>query len=303
MGIVVLGSVAQDTYLYVRGGFSLGCSRVAESFRIGGGGSAANTAVALARLGLKVGFLGAVGADDVGSFLKEDLRREGVDVSQVQVLKDHLSSRVYIIVDLDSGERGMVGIRDADNFLQIRSMEYISQSSLLHVSGYMLQDEPGRSRTLEMMRKAKKLGVAASLDLTQEVARRSLIKRAGEIDFLMGNESEFKLLGYEPSEMSLKIARRELGCQNIVVKLGARGSAALMGDEFIHKEAFRVKVVDTTGAGDAFNAGFLYGVIKQYSAEDCLEIGNALGAYACTGEGARHLPKKEEVELMLGRKI
>ena len=303
MDVVVLGSVAQDIYLYVRGGFSLGCSRVAELLRIGGGGSAANTAVALARLGLRVGFVGAVGDDDVGSFLREDLRREGIDVSQVQVLKGHLSSRVYVIVDLDSGERGMVGMRNANNFFQIKNMEYISQSKILHVSGYMLQDEPGRSRTIEIMRKAKELGVTLSLDLTQEISQRSLIKKVEGIDFLLGNRSEFELLGYEPSKKSLELARRELGCQNLVVKLGARGSAALIGDEFVSKEAFKVKVVDTTGAGDAFNAGFLYGIVKHYSAEVCLEIGNAIGAYACTGEGARHLPKKEEVELMLGRKI
>ena len=299
----MLGSVAQDTYLYVRGGFSLGCSRVAESFRIGGGGSAANTAVALARLGLEVGFMGAVGDDDVGSFLRDDLRREGVDISQVQVLRDHISSRVYVIVDLDTGERGMVGIRDADNFLQIKNMHYISKSRILHISGYMLQNEPGGSRTLRIMREAKEAGVTLSLDLTQEIAQRSIIKKVGKIDFLLGNESEFRLLGYEPSEVSLRVARSELGCENIVVKLGSRGSAALIGEEFVYKEAFRVKVVDTTGAGDAFNAGFLYGVFKKYSPEFCLEIGNALGAYACTGEGARHLPKKEEVESMIGRRI
>ncbi len=308
VGVAVFGSIAQDMYLYIRGGFSLGSSRVAEEFKISAGGSAANTAVALSRLGIQVGFAGAVGNDDAGHFLIEDLRNEGVDTTTVQVIDGRITSRVYVIVDLDTGERGMVGIRDAGRFFELREdvVDYIVSARYLHVSGYMLENEPGRSRTIELMELVKRKGkeVVTLLDLTQEVSDKGLIREIGKnIDYLLGNESEFLFLGCRPREEELRKVQEELGCKGLVVKLGDRGSIAYVSGELYHKGAFDVPVIDTTGAGDAFNAGFIYGLVKGYDIDTCLEIGNAAGAYACTGMGARHLPRKEDLEKILGYRL
>lgn len=182
-------------------GFSLGSSRVAVNFKVGFGGSAANTAVALSRLGVPVGFLGAVGDDEVGELLIEDLEDEGVDISMVQRLRGRLSSRVYVVVDVETGERGMVGVRDAANHFELREkvVEYVAKARYLHISGYMLQDEPGRSTTMELIRRAEERGVEVSLDLTPEVSRREMV-RGLEVCYLLCNEEEMRRLGYEPSE-------------------------------------------------------------------------------------------------------
>jgi sugar/nucleoside kinase (ribokinase family) len=284
----------------VENGFSLGSSRVAVNFKVGFGGSAANTAVALSRLGVPVGFLGAVGDDEVGELLIEDLEDEGVDISMVQRLRGRLSSRVYVVVDVETGERGMVGVRDAANHFELREkvVEYVAKARYLHISGYMLQDEPGRSTTMELIRRAEERGVEVSLDLTPEVSRREMV-RGLEVCYLLCNEEEMRRLGYEPSERGALRAESGMGCRGVVVKLGREGCAASFEGRTYRSPGFQVEVVDTTGAGDAFNAGLLYGLLRGLDVKDTLRVANALGAYACMGPGARHLPTLGELMEML----
>ena len=306
IAVAVFGSLTQDVYLYVRGGFSLGSSRVAVEYRVGGGGSAANTAVALSRLGVPVGFVGVVGGDDIGHILIEDLAREGVDVRAVQIIEGRASSKAYIIVDLDSGERGMIGVRDAANYFTLGEnvIEYVKRASYLHVTGYMLQEGPGLSRAVKLIKRASEKGVIVSLDLTQEISNREILRGIyGDIRYLLGNEGEFLLLGYKTTKEDLRRAQREIGCDGVIVKLGERGSVAFVEGEFHRSSSFQVPIIDTTGAGDAFNAGFLYGLVKGYDVETCLEIANAIGAYACRGKGARYLPRREDLREMLGYEI
>ncbi|RLI07935.1 hypothetical protein DRO24_02095 [Candidatus Bathyarchaeota archaeon] len=301
LSVVSLGGVAEDVYLYIRGGFTLGSSRIAVRHLIGFGGSAANTAVALSRLGVSVGFLGAVGDDELGHRLLNNLRGEGVDISAVQVLRGRRSTRIYVIVDVESGERGMIGVRDASLGFKPdgETVEYVAGAEILHVSGYMLHGEPLRGRTRWLMEEASRRGVRLSLDLTPESADKRLL-RGLDIDILLCNEDEMRRLGYQPSPEGALKAERELGCRGVIVKLGQRGCASSLLGETHHKPAFKVEVVDTTGAGDAFNAGILYGILKGLETDRMLELANALGAYACMAPGARHLPGLEELEAMLG---
>ncbi len=301
LSVVSLGGVTEDVYLYIRGGFTLGSSRMAIRYRIGFGGSAANTAVALSRLGVPVGFLGAMGDDELGHQLLSNLRGEGVDVSRVQVLEERSSTRIYVIVDVESGERGMIGVRDASLGFKPdeETVKYVAEAEILHVSGYMLHEEPLRGRTRWLMMEASERGVEVSLDLTPESADRKLLRRL-PIDLLLCNEDEIRRLGYQPSEGGASKAQKELGFRGVIVKLGRRGCITSFGDETYHRPAFEVEVVDTTGAGDAFNAGILYGLSKGLEADRMLEMANALGAYACMGPGARHLPTMRELEAMLG---
>ena len=301
LSAVSLGGVAEDVYLYIRGGFTLGSSRIAVRHLIGFGGSAANTAVALSRLGVPVGFLGAVGDDELGHRLLNNLREEGVDISAVQVLKRRSSTRIYVIVDVESGERGMIGVRDASLGFKPdeETVEYVAGAEILHVSGYMLHGEPLRGRTRWLMEEASRRGVRLSLDLTPESAERNLLSELN-LDILLCNEDEIRRLGYQPSPEGASEAERELGCGGVIVKLGPRGCAASLLGETYHRPAFKVEAVDTTGAGDAFNAGILYGILKGLDVERMLEMANALGAYACMAPGARHLPSLRELEEMLG---
>ncbi|PDM26824.1 hypothetical protein CP083_01960 [Candidatus Bathyarchaeota archaeon B24-2] len=262
------------------------------------GGSAANTAVGLARLGLKVGYVGKVSRDREGEILVRSLKDEGVNTGGVVVSKTGRSGVVYGYVDR-SGNRALYvdpGVNSQLDFGEI-DIEYVSSTKFLHLSSFV--GERAFRAQLEVL-KVLPERVKVSLDPGNIYARKGLESLSEMLDrcyVVMPSEFEVKLITgkRDIKEGAEKIL--SLGPSIVAVKLGSRGCYVTNGDESHFIGAFKVKVVDTTGAGDAFNAGFLYGVLKGRGILEAGRLGNFVASRCITSRGARAgLPSEEDVK-------
>ena len=260
------------------------------------GGSAANTAVGLARLGLEVGFIGKVGDDREGRLHLRDFEREGVNTHGITVADGERSGVVMGYVD-ERGERALYvdpGANDSIEFKDI-DLEYASSTKFLHLTSFV-----GQKPFEAQKRIVKDLpeDVRISFDPGDIYARRGLssskpiIKRSIVV---LPNESEIELLTGEKYEEGSKTLIKE-GVGIVAVKLGGNGCYITDGKERYLVEPHKVRVVDTTGAGDAFCTGFLYGLIKNKDLYESGRLGNFVASRCIKKIGAREgLPRLSDL--------
>ena len=264
------------------------------------GGSAANTIVGLARLGCKVGFIGKVSRDKEGALLLEDFCKEGVDTNGVIHAKHGKSGSVLGFVD-KKGARALCidpGVNDTIKFEEI-NMEYVSQARFLHLTSFVGEKS---FRTQKKLLETLQNSVKVSFDPGVLYARRGLsslepiIKRAY---VLMPNSIELELLTGKTDYCKGADFLVGRGVKIVAVKLGGDGCYVTDGRERHLIEAFRVKAVDTTGAGDAFCAGFLYGLLNGKSLYECGRLGNFVASRCVMKMGARAgLPSVKDLEFL-----
>ena len=295
--VACLGDVNLDILMYMDKLPELGSESLASRLELRPGGAAANVAVALSRLGVHVGFIGAIGADVIGRIVKEDLEVEGVDTGLLQVLKEDYTGLAIIAVT--GGERTMLGYRGANRRLhpEFINPKYFEKSRLLFISGYSLLEEPQKSAALKALDIARKRGSLIAVDISEPLAVmgvRKVGEMLGRIDYAFMNEREATLLAGE----NMKELTRRLA-EVAVVKKGSAGAELFYSELYAEAPAFKIEVVDTTGAGDAFDAGFIYGVLRGLEIDECLFLANAVAAWKCRGRGSRHLPTLEELKRFL----
>jgi len=273
-----------------------GEERFIKAFEEWPGGSAANTAAGLARLGLKVGYIGKVGQDREGRLLLDDFKREGVDLRGITVSKEGRSGTVMGYID-PRGERALYvdpGVNNTIGFEEI-DLEYASSAEFLHFTSFV-----GEKPFEAQRRLVEALGgdVELSFDPGDLYARKRLtaLKLILRRSFVvLPNEREIRLLTGRGYEDGARILLRE-GVHIVAVKLGGRGCYVTDGGESHLIEPFRVEVVDTTGAGDAFCTGFLYGLIKKKNLYECGRLGNFVASRCIQRVGAREgLPRIEDL--------
>jgi ribokinase len=263
------------------------------------GGSAANTIVGLARLGCKVGFIGKVADDREGKMLVEDFCREGVDTNGIIHVKHGRSGAVMGFVD-EKGDRALYvdpGVNDTIEFNEI-NMEYAFQTRFLHLTSFVGEKS---YQTQKRLIQALPQTVKLSLDPGELYARKvSILEPIIEKTFvLMPNLNELELLTKTADYRKGAEVLLKKGVKMVAVKLGGKGCYVTNGRENHLIEAFKVKVVDTTGAGDAFCAGFLYGLISDKSLYDCGRIGNFAASRCVMKMGARlGLPYLKDLKLL-----
>ena len=259
------------------------------------GGSAANTAVGLARLGLKIGFIGKVSDDREGNLLVEDFEKEGVDTKGIVVLRGDRSGVVVGFIDRE-GERALYvdpGVNDSLQFEDI-DLKYARNTEFLHLTSFVgetpLRAQKNLVRVLSDVR--------VSFDPGELYTRRGLaslhpmLKRS---TVLFLNRNEMKMLTGEEHGKGSKILVKK-GADIVAVKLGKKGCYVTDGKAKHLVGPYDVEVVDTTGAGDAFCAGFLYGLIKDKDLHECGRLANFVASRSITGVGARKgLPKVSDL--------
>lgn len=264
------------------------------------GGSAANTIVGLARLGCKVGFIGKVANDREGKMLLEDLRKEDVNTKGIVQAKTGRSGTVMGFVD-EKGERALYvdpGVNDNIEFEEI-NRKYAYKTRVLHLTSFVGDKSfETQKRLVETLPKnvmvsldPGELYAAKGMKALNPILNRShvVMPNAKEITQLTGKES------YENGAEALL----KMGVKIVAVKLGSRGCYVTDGEEKHHVEAFKVEVVDTTGAGDAFCAGFLYGLLNNKPLNVCGKIGNFVASRCIMKMGARAgLPRLKELKFL-----
>jgi ribokinase len=263
------------------------------------GGSAANTTIGLARLGRKVGFIGKVGSDREGDLLLKDFQAEGVDTAGTSRAEQGKSGSVMGFVDkkgaralyIDSGVNDTITLDDVNT-------RYASRAKFLHLTSFVGETS---FQTQKRLLDALPENVKVSFDPGALYARKGYaavepILRKTYV--LMPNSIEIKLLTGNLDYCQAADLMVGQGVKIVAVKLGANGCYVTDGRERYLIEALNEKVVDTTGAGDAFCAGFLYGLINEKSLEECGRLGNLVASRCIMQMGARAgLPFAKDLEL------
>lgn len=261
------------------------------------GGKGGNQAAAIGKLGYEVNMIGCVGKDAMGKFLKDSLKESGVNVESV--LEKEASTGVASIV-VDKKGTNFITVAPGANYQlsvdDIKELSPVITSSNLLLVQLEIQLDTVRE-ALKIAKKAGKMTVlnpAPAVPLDDEMLQNT--------DILTPNETELELLSGLPTDTleSVKIAGRKLigqGVKELVVTLGGNGSMHITKDQSKHYPAYKVKVVDTTGAGDSFNGAMAVYLSQGRTMDAAIKFAMKVGAVTVTREGAQtSLPTREEVE-------
>lgn len=250
------------------------------------GGSASNTINGITRLGLQAGFVGKVGSDEIGSFFSKDSESNGV-VPHL-LFSETPSGRCTVLVSPDS-ERTLCTYLGAACELEASDLHdgMFSGYDIFHIEGYLVQNHE-LIRTA--VRLAKQAGLKVSIDLASYNVVEANLEFLNEIieeyvDIVFANEDEARAFtGFEAEEALHAIAEK---CSIAVVKVGKEGSFIKNGGEVVKVDAQKSNCIDTTGAGDLYAAGFLFGLANNYPLETCGNIGSVVSGNVVEVLGAK----------------
>lgn len=250
------------------------------------GGATANTICALASLGYKTAFIGAVGDDEHGKMFEEDLRRAGVYRDLIR--KEGDTGKVLHIKTPDK-VKTVIGYTGVNEHLGKEDFndKYFSSYSHLLIDGYLTPNED-LMKVLESLSDLQHAKVVLDLS-SSHIAEgyREYLKHfiKNRVDILFANDLEaFSYTGNEP-EKGIKSMAKD--CEMVVIKKGDKGSLIQRGNEFYPIPAAPANATETTGAGDLYAAGFLYGLLKNYHLTHCGKIGAFLASKVLEVEGGR----------------
>lgn len=262
-----------------------------DSIELHNGGCALNTGIASARLGLATGLASCVGDDPLGDFLLKRMRDEDLDAAGVMRHPRIQTSATAVLVSPD-GERSFIHVLGASRAItgRVAPDRLLQRYRAVHVGGFFLMPKFDGPPARRLLQRASRLGRITSLDTCWDPKKRwHLLKPClRHVDYYMPSvEEAAEVFKRSNPEAIARAAFREGVRKMVILKLGARGCFALpRGGSPIRVPAFRVRAVDTVGAGDAFDAGFLLGVLRGWPPEKSLRLGNAAGALCVSGPGA-----------------
>ena len=244
------------------------------------GGSSANMAVGLARLGASVGIAGCVGTDRLSDFLLDFLQSENVDTTRVRRAAGYLPSLAITEVSPPDRFPQVFYRRDpADTQVDLSEddLEYLAQARMFITNGTSLCASPSRESTYLALERAKERGARVVLDVDYRSMSWRRPEEAGLavrlalplVDVLIGNDLELKLVAGVGS-LEAAVEKLRLRLPMLVSKLGDQGTRVWTGNESVFLPPYRVEVVSTIGAGDGFASGFLYALLKGMTVTDCL---------------------------------
>ena len=297
MDVVGLGYCSLDYLGIVPGRPEFDADTVSLSdFAKSGGGPVSTALVALARLGARTGYIGVLGEDEGGTFLKGEFEREGVDLGRLRVQACARSQICMVLVDAGTGRRSILCYRAAGELvLDEADRTYLSSARYLHLDG----NHMGAAITAACWARADR--VTVSFDANRPRPR--LDELLPLVDVLIASERFPSAYTAQEDPVRADRSLLEMGPEIVVITLGAEGCLCLWEDQAIHVPGFQVDVVDTTGAGDAFHGAFLYGLLQGWELERTAVFANAVAAINCTRlSGRAGLPSLSEVEIFLKKR-
>lgn len=246
-----------------------------------GGGPAATASVALARLGARVAFVGKVGDDDFGKFMLAELAKEGVCTEHVIIQKGASSQFAFIVINRHTGKRTIFWTRSGVTPLQPEELN----SNVLTSCRVLLTDGHDTWAAVKAAKLANEAGIPVVYDAGS--VREASVELAEHTDALIASERfarEYtgKKDPQEAAQVMLSGRRRYS-----VVTLGERGCVYATNEGTFHQPAFKVNVIDTTGAGDVFHGTFAFGILNDWPYREIVEFSSAVAAMKCTKLGGR----------------
>lgn len=249
------------------------------------GSSSAIFACGAAKLGLKVAFIGVCGDDLFGHFMLDDMRKRGVDVSNV-IIRGDGQTGLSVILNR-GGDRAILTHSGLIPALRASDLSdaLLQNARHLHVASYFLQTDL-QPDLAALFRRAQSLGLTTSLDPNYDPSETwtGFDELLSVTNVFLPNEKEALSLSGEP-DLDRAVDRLGSRVQTLVIKLGSQGALGVRQGEKRRVSSIPVKVLDTVGAGDSFDAGFLYGVLNGWSLERSLRLGCVCGALSTRSPG------------------
>ncbi len=287
LDVVVVGELNADLILEGIPSFpEIGKEKLANRMTLTMGSASAILATNIARLGLKVGFLGKLGRDLLGGVVLDTLRMRKVDCSGIH-LNDAVQTGLTVVMSFPH-DYAMLTYMGAMQDFSIKDVDfnYLRKGRHMHLSSYYLQPgmQPGCS---ELFRKAKEAGLTTSFDPgwdPHEKWDKTIYEVLNHVDVFLPNEQEaIKISGKHTVEEALVQLNEH--ASTVVITCGSRGAIGRCEGKIIKTSVFKVKSIDTTGAGDSFNSGFLYPWLQDRNIRKAMLYGSACGAIATTKLG------------------
>ncbi|HJX89090.1 MAG TPA: carbohydrate kinase family protein [Pyrinomonadaceae bacterium] len=268
------------------------------SHKLSAGGQTATAMVSLQRLGFKTAYAGRFGSDPEGQFGLKTLQDEGVNTDYAEVVDGSATQIAFITIEENTGERTIVW--DRDDRLAYKPEEaprnFGSQGRVLHLDAH---DPPACVRVAQ---DAKQAGTLISADIDNVYD--GLPALLPYIDILLGSkEFPHRVTGIDDPMAALVESHNRYGSGIVGMTLGDQGAVIYCGGQFLKSPAYPAPggCKDTTGAGDAFRGGFLYGMLTGEDIETSMKLGNAVAAMKCSALGARPgLPTLQQLKTFLG---
>lgn len=274
------------------------------------GGDTSNVALALSKLGHQAAYITRIGSDEFGRSFQRLWQEAGVNISQVQIDDEHRTGLYF--ASFRNRKHHLIYYRkdSAACFISSKLIdwEFVGMAKIIHLSGISQAiSQNALEFSFELMEFAKKNDILISYDVNYRPAlwRRDLAKAVIShtineyTDILEITDDEMSLLGWgkEPADLKSSLSRVPLVC---AVKMGERGCYLIHSGEEAWIEPFQVQVQDTVGAGDAFDAGLIVGILKELPLTKLGEFGNAVAALTCRGTGPLSMqPSMEEVQKLI----
>lgn len=275
------------------------------------GGSSANMAVGLSRLGATTGIISCLGSDSLSEFLIGFLKAEKVDTARVQSRAGFLPSMCLTEVAPPDRFPQVFYRHDAvDTLLTTAAgdLDYVASARMFITNGTSLCASPSREATYRAIERARQAGCRVVFDVDFRAMSWPSPEEAGlavrlalpYIDVLIGNQPELMLVSGEPTLELATEKLRKAGVPTLVSKLGDQGTRVWSGNESVFLPPYKVEVCTTIGAGDGFASGFLYALLQGYPVEECLHYGNAAAAIVVSRLSCSEaMPTLDEVRALM----
>ena len=281
-----------------------GASLRLEEVALGPGGNGVNTAMALARLGVRVALAAPVGEDRLGEILRQSVRSEGVDDSNMIAVKEARTSVSMVLVE-SNGERRLLHFRGANAHFSARHLNWdlVKGARVFHyASAFALPSFDG-DPLAETMARARQLGCLTSVNPCWDSGGRwlPLIEPAlAYVDYFYPNQEEGRQLTGETEPTAIADRLHRAGVKTVIVKLGPAGCYVDGPEGAFSSPGFAVRAIDTTGAGDCFEAAFLAALCRGHNLPYAVRFANAAAAISTLGMGGGDsAPTLQQVEEFL----
>ena len=313
---VLVGDICTD--LIIRVPEETGNARQQPEPEVHGGGTVANTAVALARLGVDTEFIGTVGNEQFGDQARRELEVEGIDIARLGVSRRWPTMLVIGLIDR-TGQRTVLGWPNRNQAFSDLHEDQLAGLALsprdwLHTSGSCLVQEPGRAAIHRALELARRHGARSSFDLNLRIGLEggrlsaayidTLWEAIRKADFVLGSADE-ELFHLVPDEPDMRVATARLATRGKCVAIMREGTVGAHVSEYgspvVTIPPFQVPVLDTIGAGDAFDAGFVQAGLDGRSLQEQIRRGHAVAALQIGGTGARSAPFRADVDRFLAQ--
>lgn len=294
--LTVLGSINADHVISVPYFSKPGETLTGDNYQLVYGGKGGNQAVAAARLGANVEFIGCVGSDVIGETMKNAFSQEGIDTTNIHSISQEMTGMAFIQV-AQSGENSIVLARGANAHLDEKLVQH-SEAKIAQSNYLLMQLETPISGVELAAQIAKKNGVKVVLNpAPAQILSDELLSL---IDIITPNETEAEILtgvAVTDEQSAVKAASvfHDKGIQTVMITLGAKGVFVSRKGKSRIIKGFCVQAIDTTAAGDTFNGGFVTALLEEKAFDEAIRFGQAAAAISVTKKGAQSsIPTRQE---------